>query len=242
MINAAAGGRREIGQIVGQSPLRAVDARIKLAIVLIMTAASMLPLQRLAVLIVALVGFIAYARLLSRSAKQVWRIRWLLVALFALDSAFIGLEFAVLITVRFVVIVSVSTLLVATTTPEEFRQALIGLAVPYHLAFALGLAFQSVPLMGDEWRHIHEAQRARGVLRVADNWRDQLRQLTDLVALAVPAIVLTTQRAWALTESVHARGFGSPKHRRSEVSRPAARDWLLAGGTLACVVLLALLH
>jgi len=242
MIHAAASCRREIGQTVAQSPLCRVDARIKLAIILIMTAASMLPLQRLGILIVALMAFIAYARLLTRAGRQVWRIRWLLVALFALDWTFIGLEFAVLITVRFAVIVSVSTLLVATTTPEEFRQALIGLGVPYHLAFVLGLAFQSVPLMGAEWQHIHEAQRARGAFRVAKNWRDQLRQLKDVIALAVPAIVLTTQRAWALTESVHARGFGSPKQRRGKIPRPAVKDWLFVVGALACVVSLAFLH
>jgi energy-coupling factor transporter transmembrane protein EcfT len=48
-----------------------------------------------------------------------------------------------------------------------------------------------------------------------------------LTALTVPAVVLTTRRAWAITEAAYARGFESP-HRtpyHSLVMKPG--DWVM---------------
>ena len=177
-----------------------------------------------------------------QAAHQVRRLAWLLLILVILDWAFIGFQFAMLISLRLIVMVSASTLLVGTTTPEEFRQALLRMSMPYRLAFVLGLAFQAVPLMSDEWRHIKEAQQARGALRVASSFRDLPMQLRDTVALAVPAVVLTTQRAWALNEAVHARGFESPRRILQASSSPAKLDWALFATTLMSIIVLAMYH
>ena len=58
----------------------------------------------------------------------------------------------------------------------------------------------------------------------------RLRGLQDLVALAVPAIVLTTKRAWSMTEAAYARGFESPHRRSFHRLRFRRRDWLLMLG------------
>jgi len=89
------------------------------------------------------------------------------------------------------------------------------------------LAFQSVALLDEEWRAIREAQRARGAWTPLSGWRNIRQQIADLVALAVPAIVMTTKRAWAMTEAAYARGFDSP-HRRPWRGLAMQRlDWLL---------------
>jgi energy-coupling factor transporter transmembrane protein EcfT len=116
----------------------------------------------------------------------------------------------------------VFTLLFATTTPAEFTLALENLRLPYRYAFSLGLAFQSLTLLEEEWNGILEAQRSRGALRPSGNWRDSLRQVPDLVALTVPAVVMTTKRAWSITEAAYARGFDSPhrtSYRRLQLTR-----------------------
>jgi energy-coupling factor transporter transmembrane protein EcfT len=56
--------------------------------------------------------------------------------------------------------------------------------------------------------------------------------------LTVPAIVLATRRAWAITEAASARGFEAP-HRRSYHSlQMRAKDWILSLGTLGIIALL----
>lgn len=232
------GRHRRLVRLREKSPLRAMDARIKVALTLLASAAAMLPLPRLLIFAAGFAAFMAYARLLSETAYQVRRIAWMLIALFALDWIFIGLDFAILITFRIVLVASSSTLLLATTTPEEFRQALLTLGVPYRYAFALSLAFQSVPLMGVELRNIREAQQARGALPQRRGWRQWFAQSCDMVALAVPAVVLATRRAWSLTEAAHARGLDTP-HRTPALPRGVRwHDWALVAVTIGSMIAL----
>jgi energy-coupling factor transport system permease protein len=175
----------------------------------------MLPLERL----VAFMGFYAllllWAGLLREAGRQIWRLKWVLTPLFVLDWVLVDLHLAVIVTLRIVLLAGAFALLVRTTTPGEFRLALEWLRVPYRYAFAVSLAFQSVDLLREEWRAIREAQRSRGAWSFEwAGWQQLLSQVRGLIALTVPAIVLTTRRAWALTESAYARGFDSP-HRRS---------------------------
>ena len=152
--------------------------------------------------------------------------RWLLVMLFILDVWLIDLELAVAVTLRLVLLAGVFSLLVATTTPREFSLALECLRLPYRYAFSLGLAFQSLGLMDEEWRMIEEAQRARGVWPSGKDWRQLLRQTRNLVAFTVPAIVLTTKRAWMITEAAYARGFRLAPPAPLQRLSLKARDWL----------------
>jgi len=120
------------------------------------------------------------------------------------------------------------------------RLALEWLRVPYRYAFSVSLAFQSVGLIDDEWRSIREAQQARGAWAPASGWRELLGRVRDLVALAVPAVVLTTKRAWAMTEAAYARGFDSPRRRPYRSLVMGWLDWALLAGA-AIVILLLLL-
>ncbi len=150
-------------QLVTQSPLRHVDPRAKLALSVVTSLAVMLPLERMLVFIALYGALLLWAQLLKVAGRQIWRLRWLLVALFAVDWIFIGLDLAVVITLRVALLASVFALLVSTTTPEEFGLGLERLGLPYRYAFSLSLAFQSVELLRGEWRSIREAQMARGV-------------------------------------------------------------------------------
>jgi energy-coupling factor transport system permease protein len=169
-----------------------------------------------------------WAQLLPGAARQVWRLKWVLIPLFILDWLLVGLNLAVIVTLRIVLLAGAFTLFVSTTTPGEFRLALEWLRVPYRYAFSVSLAFHSVGLLDDEWRAIREAQRARGVWELEwAGWRKLASQIRELVALTVPAIVLTTKRAWALTEAAYARGFDSPRRRPYRKLSVRRLDWLL---------------
>jgi len=209
--------------LVADSPLRDVDPRAKLALSICASVAVMMRLERLALFMAVYVVLLLWARLLQPAGRQIWRLKWLLLVLFVVDWLVVGLDLAVVVSLRLILLAGVFTLLVGTTTPDEFRLALEALRLPYRYAFSLSIAFQSLDLLGQEWWAIQEAQRSRGALGNMPGLRAVVTRLGDWVALTVPAIVLATRRAWAMTEAACARGFDAPRRRQY---RQLSMGWL----------------
>jgi biotin transport system permease protein len=199
--------------VIETSPLRGLDPRTKLVMALCASLMVMLPLDRLLIFMAFYVIFITWAHLLPSAGRQIWKLKWVLLVLFVMDIILIDLELAVTVTLRLILLAGVFTLLFATTTPGEFTLALEHIGLPYRYSFSLGLAFQSLNLLEEEWQNIQEAQRARGAFKPLSGWRELMSRVGDLVALTVPVVVMTTKRAWAATEAAYARGFDSP-HRK----------------------------
>jgi energy-coupling factor transporter transmembrane protein EcfT len=226
--------------LVEASPLRRADPRTKLALCLCTSMAVMLPLERLATFMVIYTVLLLWARLLPEAARQVWRLKWVLSLLFLGDWLLVGLDLAVIITLRLILLAGAFALFFATTTPGELRLALEWMRVPYRYAFSLSLAFQSLGLLDEEWRAIREAQRARGAWAPKSGWKNVMGRVRDMVALAIPAIVLTTKRAWAMTEAAYARGFDSPRRRPYRHLVMSRLDWALLAGTAVIIIALLL--
>jgi len=226
--------------LIEDSPLRHTDPRVKLALSLCTSLMVMLPLRSLIAAIVVYAALLAWARLMPTAARQIWRLRWMLLFLFLIDWLVVSLELAVVITLRLILITGAFALFFATTTPGELRLVLGWLRVPYRYAFSVSLAFQSINLMDEEWRAIIDAQQARGIRPSLRQWRRALDQIRDLVALMVPAIVMTTKRAWAMTEAAYARGFDSPHRRPFQRLRMAAADWAVLAAATAVSALLVI--
>ncbi len=226
--------------LVESSPLRRADPRVKLVLSLCASLAVMLSLEKLAIFMLAYALLLFWARLLQEAARQVWRLKWVLVFLFLIDWAFVGLDLAAIVTLRLVLLAGAFALFFATTTPRELQSALEWMRVPYRYAFSVSLAFQSMGLLDDEWRAIREAQRSRGAWSPKSGWRNLLGQVRELVSLAVPVIVLTTRRAWAITEAAYARGFDSPRRRPYRRLTMKRLDWLLLVGTVVASIALIL--
>jgi energy-coupling factor transport system permease protein len=197
--------------------------------------AVMLPLEKIVVVLAVYALLLLWARLGAFALRQIWRLKWVLVVLFLLDWWLVGLDLAAIVTLRLVLLAGSFTLFFATTTPEEFRLVLEWLRLPYRYAFSVSLAFQSVGLLDAEWRAIREAQQARGAWKPPQGWRQLVESVRDLVALAVPAIVMTTKRAWSMTEAAYARGFDSPHRRPYRQLSMSTLDWGLLGGLAAAV-------
>ena len=232
------GEHKRLIRMVPESPLRQVDPRVKLGICLLVALAVMLPLERLAVFWLLFAVSMFAARLAVEMLYQIRRIVWILAILFVLDWISVSPSFAVLITLRFTLVVSAFTIFFATTSPEEFRLALERLQFPYAYAFSLSLAFLSVALMNEEWLNIMEAQRSRGAWREIRGVRRIGEQLNGLVALGVPAVVLTVKRAWTYTEAAYTRGFDSPHRRPYRQLVMRSLDWALAVSALGVIVLI----
>lgn len=236
MIRLGTSGRTRKLVLAEASPLRRADPRTKLALSLCASLAVMLPLERLMVFMGIYAALLLWARLLPEAARQVWRLKWVLIVLFVVDWLAVGPDLAIIITLRLILLAGTFALFFATTTPGELGLALEWMRLPYRYAFSLSLAFQSMGLLDDEWRAIVEAQRSRGAWAPRSGWRNLVERVRDMVALAVPVIVLTTKRAWAVTEAAYARGFDSP-HRRSYRRLAMGRlDWALLAGAVAVAV------
>ncbi|HNR96954.1 MAG TPA: energy-coupling factor transporter transmembrane component T [Anaerolineae bacterium] len=232
------------------SPLRRVDPRVKLALSLGASLAVMLPLERLIAFMALYALFLLWARLMDEVARQVWRLKWILILLFLVDWLIISLDLAVIVTLRLTLLAGTFTVFFATTKPEELRLALEWLRVPHRYAFSVSLAFQSVGLLDDQWRAIREAQQSRGAWSPPEvkrglRWNDLRAQVSaatlavrDMVALSVPAIVLAVKHAWAMNEAAYARGFDSPERVPYHRLKMTGLDWLLLTGALATGVIL----
>jgi energy-coupling factor transport system permease protein len=240
VIRLGTAGKTRNLALVENSPLRQADPRTKLALSLCASLAVMLTLEKLVIFMGLYVVLLLWARLLPEAARQVWRLKWVLLILFVVDWIFVSRDLAVIIVLRLTLLAGAFALFFATTTPGELRLALEWLRVPYRYAFSLSLAFQSVGLLDDEWRAIREAQWVRGAWSRPTGWRNLLERVRDLVALAVPAVVLTTKRAWAMTEAAYARGFDSPHRRPYRHLAMRGLDWLLLAGTVAVAAILFL--
>ncbi len=239
MIKLGTSSRTRKLALVETSPLRGADPRTKLALSLCASLAVMLSLEKLTAFMALYALLLLWSRLLPEALRQVWRLKWVLIVLFVADWLFVSLDLAAIITLRLILLAGAFALFFSTTTPGELRLALEWLRVPYRYAFSLSLAFQSLGLLDEEWQTIREAQRSRGAWAPTSGWRNLTERVRDMVALTVPAVVMTTKRAWAMTEAAYARGFDSP-HRRS-YRRLAMRwlDWaLLAGAALVTAILL----
>ncbi len=227
--------------LVEDSPLRAVDPRTKLALSVCASLAVMLSLEKIAIFMVVYALLLLWARLMPEALWQIWRLKWVLIPLFLVDWLLVSLELAAIVTLRIILLTGVFTLFVGTTTPSEMRLAMEWLRVPYRYAFSLSLAFQSVNLLDDEWRAVREAQRSRGAWAPRwSGWRGLVDQVRDLVALTVPVVVLTTKRAWAMTEAAYARGFDSPRRRPYRRLSMGGLDWALLAGAVATAAALLL--
>lgn len=229
MIKTARRQRLVQPQIIARSPLRNADPRIRLVLSMAASLAIMLPVERLLLFLAFYAGLMLWGRLVQPVTQQIWRLKWVLLCLFVIDWLVVDLNLAIVITLRIILLANAFVFLVYTTTPGELRLVLEWLHLPVRYAFSLSLAFQSLNMLANEWRAIREAQQARGAWQPLPrtDWRTLPTYVRELVALTVPAIVLTTKRAWMMTEAAHARGFDAP-HRRSYYQLVMRwRDWLL---------------
>lgn len=122
-----------------------------------------------------------------------------------------GLEAGVLFTVRIAALVSLSTLLLAITTPQDLTDGLERLLRPLSRfgvpvsegALTISIALRFVPVLLDEGEKIRRAQISRG----ADLEGSRIARLRKVPPLVIPLFASALKRADDLAQALEARAY-----------------------------------
>nr|WP_202447660.1 energy-coupling factor transporter transmembrane component T [Streptomyces sp. SID5468] len=173
-------------------------------------------------------------------ARRVWPLLLGIVGavvtlfLFATDRQHI-LTSALALALRLLAVALPGVLAFATTDPTDLADALIQNAkVPPRFAIGTLAAWRLVPLLGDEWRLIHHARRARGV----DPGRNPLAHLRLFASASFTLLVGAIRRGTRLATAMDARGFdaGTPRTSARRVPFGVADALLIAAATGAAAL------
>jgi energy-coupling factor transport system permease protein len=126
----------------------------------------------------------------------------------------------------------------ASTDPTDLADALIqNVRTPPRFAIGALAAFRLVPLLGQEWRMLTLARRARGV----DAGRNPVARARLFASTAFALLVGAIRRGTRLAVAMDARGFdsGLPRTSARRQAFRAADGALVAGAAALAAAILA---
>ena len=132
------------------------------------------------------------------------------------------------ISLRFFLLIMVTSLLTLTTTPIEITDAIEELLAPlkkvrfpvHELALMMSISLRFIPTLMQETEKISKAQASRGVDFRTGSFKDRIRAI---IPLLVPLFVSAFKRAEELAMAMEARGYkggeGRTKLRELQISK-----------------------
>jgi energy-coupling factor transport system permease protein len=121
-----------------------------------------------------------------------------------------NLEYAISLTIRFVVLITSFSIFFLTTSPDLLSLALEKARVPYEFTFAFITAIRFVPVLADEAQSIMDAQRSRGLELDKGNFISKIR---NYIPILLPLIINSIRRSLELAEAMESRAFGASQNR-----------------------------
>lgn len=221
----------------GKSPIHRLDPRTKILGVITYISTIFLAEDYLAYTILIVFAAMAVVvsgiplRMVLKSIKPLWIIILLTLAIhvfttpgtviFSLGPLMVtqeGSQMGILMSVRLVLLIAVSSLLTFTTSPialtdgiERLLNPLRRLGVPAHeLAMMMTIALRFIPTLLEEADRIMKAQIARGADFASGNI---LRRAKSMVPLLVPLFISAFRRADELAVAMEARCYRGGENR-----------------------------
>ncbi len=160
-----------------------------------------------------LVSILAIA-VLARSLKRIGRTMAfsLLFAcfIFGINLVFgLGLLKSVTYAMRFLAIISSTSLFFVTTSPDELEQIMKWMKIPRDVVFAFVTAVRFIPVVMLDTFQIMDAQKSRGLELEKGNLIARVR---NMVPILIPLVVNSVIRSGELAEAMESRGYGSTPH------------------------------
>lgn len=133
-----------------------------------------------------------------------------------------GLETSVVVILRIVSLIFLSSILTLTTKPTDLNNGLEKLAKPLKyigvkvsiLTMMISIALRFIPTLINEATKILKAQASRGVDFKEGKFKEKINQI---ISLLVPMFVISYKRAYDLADAMEARGY-IPEATRTSVN------------------------
>ena len=231
----------------GSSPVHNLDPRVKffLTAVIFAVAVMFMNLIPLLVIILVQVPIVVVGKIEREWAKTLRGGLFLAVIIFAtnlisfyffrgrqLNSEIV--EFALTLTVRFLVLITSFSIFFLTTSPDKLSLALDKARIPYEFNFAFITAIRFVPVIAEEAQSIMDAQMSRGLELEKGNFLSRIRKY---IPILLPLIINSIRRSLELAEAMESRAFGASRRRTNlyELEMNWKDYSVLAVSTLALV-------
>ncbi|MBS4210572.1 energy-coupling factor transporter transmembrane component T [Bacillus sp. FJAT-50079] len=159
-----------------------------------------------------------------------------------------GLRQAIFISLRFFLLVFVTSLLTLTTTPITLTDGLETLLNPlkrvrfpvHELALMMSISLRFIPTLMDETDKIIKAQTARGVEFTSGPVKERFKAV---IPLLIPLFVSSFKRAEELATAMEARGYrGGEGRTKYRILKWRLQDSMAIGSLLLLAVLLIVLR
>jgi energy-coupling factor transport system permease protein len=211
----------------------------------------------LTVMVLAILTFAAYSRLLAESLQQlkliiVMSVIFILITIITMPNGVTlgyivpqgvpligglipvtdgGITIGLVLTLRFMVLIFAFQLFLISTQPRDLVHAMekIGLPIDYILMFIIALRF--IPTLQIEGQRIHEAQLARGF----NPGTGFIGKIRSVAPIAIPLVSNALLRSNVLGLTIDMRGYrtGKKTHVRERVL--VSRDYSVLGLLAATV-------
>jgi energy-coupling factor transport system permease protein len=143
--------------------------------------------------------------LMTKEGELLYRFGWL-------EIYEQGLKQGIFISIRFLSLIIVTTLLTLTTTPIEVTDGVESLLSPlkkfnmpvHELALMMSISLRFIPTLMEETDKIMKAQAARGVDFSSGSFQERIKAV---VSLLVPLFINAFKRAEELATAMEARGY-----------------------------------
>jgi energy-coupling factor transport system permease protein len=224
----------------GTSAYHRLDPRVKLLVSTLLFVMALL--SRTVYELAVVVGFVIA---LSASAKVLHRVGWAAAytgtfsaVIFFINILVTGnLATSLLYAVRFVAIVTATSLFFITTSPDELEQVMKTFRMPRDIVFAFVTAVRFIPVMMLDIIQVMDAQKSRGLELQKGNI---LRRVRNLVPILVPLVVNSVVRSGELAEAMESRAYGAVPRPTSLVEyRASAKDKVVSVAALAAFAVAA---
>ncbi len=151
------------------------------------------------------------------------------------------------IVIRLALMVTITTILTATTKPldltlgiEEAAPPFQKIGLPAHeIAMMISIALRFIPTLIEETQRIMKAQASRGVDLENGTIKEKI---SAILSLLVPLLVSAWDRAVQLADAMEARGYvpGKQRTRYKKLKMQSCDFALLFGGLLLLVMMIAM--
>ncbi len=235
------------------SPIHNLDPRIKFIYVCAIFVAAIIFWELLPLIILFLiqVPFVILAGVQRQWLRSMRGAAFLAIVIFLTNFvfSFIGagyvdpayyLEYAVAMTLRFIVLVESFSVFFLTTSPDHLGLALEQTRIPYEFCFAFTTAVRFVPVLAEEAQTIMDAQKARGLELERGNF---LKRIRNYIPILIPLIVSAIRRSLELAEAMESRAWGATENRTNlYVLKMHRGDFVLIAITVLILAVAIYIH